>query len=79
MAKVASTCANHTAGSAGQKDGILILTAVAATTGGSAGGSAGKSAGRSASGSAAWWVHGGHRSRGGHQCRVAKGPHPNYL
>ena len=30
MAKVASTCANHTAGSAGQKGGILILTAVAA-------------------------------------------------
>ena len=41
VAKVASTCANHTAGSAGQKGGILILTEVAATTGGSAGGSAG--------------------------------------
>ena len=41
VAKVSSTCANHRAGSAGQKGGIIILTAVAATTGRSEGGSAG--------------------------------------
>ena len=63
VAKVASTWTNHTAGSAGQKGGILILTAVAATTGGSAGGSAGGLAGGSM-----MVVD----CVGGHQCRVAK-------